>query len=306
MLLNSKQELLDRTSGENVHEIKPKRLKRTIIASTFLMLFVLLMFWAFYNGLVVKEYDVVSHKMPGNTKVRIAVIADLHSHIYGKEQEPIADIIRTQKPDLIALVGDIADDEEPIIGTELFLLKIKDVAPIYYVTGNHEFWSNNVDSTLKLFDNYGVKVLQNESQNITINGVDLTICGIDDPEVFKYTENEELLNMACDDEVLERFSDLNTSRVNILLAHRPERIESYKKYDFDLVLSGHSHGGQFRIPLLLNGLYAPNQGFFPKYSGGLYKHRDLTHIVSRGLSYNPRLPRIFNPPEIVIVEVKGQ
>lgn len=90
-----------------------------------------------------------------------------------------------------------------------------------------------------------------------------------------------------------------------MLSHRPERIESYKKYNFDLVLSGHAHGGQVRIPFLLNGLYAPNQGLFPKYAGGLYTHNNLNHVVSRGLSYNPKLPRIFNPPEIVIVELRG-
>ena len=85
---------------------------------------------------------------------------------------------------------------------------------------------------------------------------------------------------------------------------RPERIQLYKKMDFDLVLSGHAHGGQVRIPFLLNGLCAPNQGWFPEYAGGLYEHDSLIHIVSRGLSYNPRLPRIFNPPEIVIIDLE--
>jgi predicted MPP superfamily phosphohydrolase len=91
----------------------------------------------------------------------------------------------------------------------------------------------------------------------------------------------------------------------ILIAHRPEMIENYKKYSFDLVLSGHTHGGQVRIPLIINGLYAPGQGVFPKYAGGIYTHGNLTHVISRGLSVNPRLPRIFNPPELVIIIIES-
>jgi predicted MPP superfamily phosphohydrolase len=103
------------------------------------------------------------------------------------------------------------------------------------------------------------------------------------------------------------FTELNeVPSFKILVAHRPENIKHYREYSFDLVVSGHAHGGQVRIPYLINGLYAPNQGIFPKYAGGLYKHGSLTHIVSRGLSINPMLPRIFNPPELVIIEVKSQ
>ena len=95
------------------------------------------------------------------------------------------------------------------------------------------------------------------------------------------------------------------SLYKILIAHRPERIEDYKQYSFDLVLSGHAHGGQVRIPGIMNGLYAPHQGLFPKYAGGMYTHDNLTHIVSRGLSVNSRLPRIFNPPELVIISIES-
>jgi predicted MPP superfamily phosphohydrolase len=90
----------------------------------------------------------------------------------------------------------------------------------------------------------------------------------------------------------------------ILIAHRPELIEKYRKYSFDLILSGHTHGGQVRL-LLINGLYAPHQGIFPKYGGGKYKHGNVTHIISRGLSVLPKYPRIFNPPEFVIIVVNS-
>jgi predicted MPP superfamily phosphohydrolase len=104
----------------------------------------------------------------------------------------------------------------------------------------------------------------------------------------------------------ERFRGLDDiKRYKILMAHRPENIETYSKYSFDLVVSGHTHGGQVRIPYIMNGLYAPNQGFFPKYSGGLYHQKNLTLIISRGLSVNPKIPRIFNPPELVVIVIES-
>ena len=96
------------------------------------------------------------------------------------------------------------------------------------------------------------------------------------------------------------------SLYKILIAHRPENIETYKKYSFDLVLSGHTHGGQIRIPGIVNGLYAPNQGIFPKYAGGFYIHGHLTHIISRGLSKKFMLPRPGNPPELVIITIESE
>lgn len=271
-----------------------------------LLVFIGLLVWAFYNDIVISNYEITSDKISENESVRIVVIADLHSHIYGDQQKPLIEKIEAQDPDIIALVGDIVDDNKPTLGAELFLQGIQDIAPIYYVSGNHEYWSGDCDSIKEMISGYGITVLNNERVNIIANGIRLCICGIDDPEVFEHTDDEALLNMASEDEILERFSDIDYSIFNILLAHRPERIESYTWYDFDLVLSGHAHGGQVRIPFFLNGLYAPDQGFFPEYAGGLYKHDALTHIVSRGLSYNRNMPRIFNPPEVVVIDIKGE
>ena len=86
---------------------------------------------------------------------------------------------------------------------------------------------------------------------------------------------------------------------------RTDYIDLYRQYPFDLVLSGHTHGGQVRIPLLVNGLFAPDQGWFPQYAGGLYEVGETSLVVSRGLSYYPRLPRVFDPPEVVVIDVEG-
>lgn len=261
---------------------------------------------AFYNGLTLRRYVVSSDKIDRSSCIRIVEIADLHSHIYGKDQQPLISLIKAQQPDIIALVGDIVDDNDSDTGAWLFFEGIKDIAPVYYVSGNHEYWSGRYDEIRDKVESYGVTVLNNESRQISVNGVRLCISGVDDPELFKYTDDAEYLSIGSEEELFrQRFSDMDGSVFNILLAHRPELIDTYLPYGFDLILSGHTHGGQVRVPLLLNGLFAPSQGWFPKYAGGLYDFDGKTMIVSRGLGFNARVPRIFNPPEVVVVDVTG-
>jgi len=277
--------------------------RRIIKLLTVTVLFLLILFWAFYNGLVVKKYTLESRKLGTNDSIRVVLISDLHSHIYGKNQAELVSIVKAQKPDIIALTGDIADDIEPVDGTKLFLSGIRGLAPTYYVTGNHEFWSNNIKNIKDIIRSYGVIILENNYIQTKVKDSNIIIAGIDDPQVVKYDRTV----FSWSEEMRKAFSELNKKPgYKILLAHRPEYIETYRKYPFDLVLSGHAHGGQVRLPFVLNGLFAPNQGWFPKYAGGVYKHDSLIHVVSRGLSYNPRLPRIFNPPEVVVINIKGK
>ena len=150
--------------------------------------------------------------------------------------------------------------------------------------------------------NSGVTVLRGNTQSVELNGNKIVVHGIDDPEMMTFsmvfTETQEQLN--------EVGKNVNPDYYNILLSHRPEYIPEYMEYGFDLTLSGHAHGGQIRIPYLLNGLFAPNQGFFPKFAGGKYDLDGKTAIVSRGLSKeNTKLPRIFNPPELVFIIVNN-
>lgn len=193
--------LLNRVNNKAKYAIEEKRKLQNKIIKGLLIFNVITICLAFNNNIAIREYEAFSDKITSNTQIRIAVLADLHSCIYGENQNVLIDKIKEQKPDLITLVGDIADDEEPILGTEIFLEKIKDFASVYYVTGNHEFWSNDAGNIVKTIRYYGVKVLQNEQDSISINGIELTICGIDDPYVFKYTNDEEFLNMASEGSV---------------------------------------------------------------------------------------------------------
>ena len=256
---------------------------------------------AFYNGLVTKNYIMTTNKFNSGKTIRAVLITDLHSHVYGKNQNKLILKTKKQNPDIILLAGDIGDDEVPFDGAKSLIDGIKNIAPIFYVSGNHEYWSGDIKNIKQIIRSYGVIVLEHEYKEIIINDIPIIIAGVDDPYWIKYEKNSSGKSMD------KAFKELTLkNQFKILLAHRPERIELYKKYPFDLVVSGHTHGGQVRIPFLLNGLLAPNQGWFPKYAGGMYKHDGTTHIVSRGLSFNPLLPRVFNPPEIVVIDISAQ
>lgn len=233
--------------------------------------------------------------------IRIALVSDLHSCKYGDGQKTLITAIDREKPDLVLLAGDIFDDLISDENTESFLANITEKYPCYYVTGNHEYWSNRVDDMLKTMTDYGVTILQGESEKVLINGQEVILAGLDDPDVDSYASS-----MFSFDEQIEKLTKVDkTNYFSILLAHRPAYIDSYLKMGYKLVLSGHAHGGQWRIPLLLNGLYAPNEGLFPKYAGGSYTFENTQMIVSRGLSReSTRIPRIFNRPELVIIDIK--
>ena len=278
--------------------MKYKNLFISIILSTLLVS-------SLYTKPVIKRYDVVSDKLEPDSICKVIVIADLHNTQYGINNKIIVDKIEKTQPDLILLAGDLISSYSAKSNTLSLIQSVSDIAPLYYVTGNHEFWTHMEDEFIEILEELGVKVLRNEFEAVEISGMTFYICGTDDPDVIYYSDDEKYASMKNPDELLDVFEELDSKMFNLLIAHRPERIESYLEYDFDLIVSGHAHGGQVRVPFLINGLFAPNQGWFPKYAGGRYQHDDTTHIVSRGLSVH-RLPRIFNPPELVLISLKGK
>ena len=246
--------------------------------------------------LAVRTYTIESEQV--STPVRLAVLTDLHACAYGEGQKNLLDAVAVQCPDLVLLGGDIVDDE-PRMPEERALATVEALAevwPVYYVTGNHEFCTERVGEVKELLRAQGAVVLEGESHTVTAAGQSLRIGGVDDPEVGEdvWREQLEAVTAAQDGETF-----------SILLTHRPERVEDYTGRGFDLVLAGHAHGGQWRLPGLINGLMAPNQGLFPRYAGGRYElDGDTTLIVSRGLAReSTRIPRIFNRPELVVVDI---
>lgn len=255
-----------------------------------------------YNGLKIQNYSVETDKL--NSNIRIALITDLHSCKYGENEMKLIEKINEQKPDIILLSGDIFDHKIPDENTEAFIAGVSGKYPCYYVTGNHEYRSGETAFAKKMdiLEKYGVVRLSGEAVTTEINGEKLNICGIDDPLSLDYSfENTKTYQ-----EQLDSIKGIEENgNYTILLSHRPELMPVYSEYNFDLVLTGHAHGGQWRIPFILNGLVAPNQGFFPDYAGGLYEENGTKMIVSRGLARETTIvPRFYNRPEVVIIDLK--
>lgn len=246
------------------------------------------------NRLTLRRYTVGSEKV--KKTVRIALLTDLHSCFYGEGQRELLDMVEAQHPDVVLLGGDIVDDVLPEDNAWLTVRRLAARYPTYYVTGNHEYRSGRVETIRREMAESGVIVLAGECRSVLLQGQRVELCGVDDPKCGGSMWSDQLSAAA-------KAADPDCFAV--LLSHRPERVEDYLAYDFDLVLSGHAHGGQWRLPGLVNGLLAPDQGFFPAYAGGLYRLDENTDlVVSRGLAReSTRVPRIFNPPELVIIDV---
>lgn len=284
--------------------MKQRTKRRLRILAVVLALIGALTFAAFYRGLVTRRYEMASPKLPAGEAIRIVILSDLHSYIYEPGQEPIVRRVKDLKPDVILLSGDMADDRNPLPGFLLLLKGVVPLAPCYYVTGSHDYWGGDIAGVKAAVAAAGAIVLQGQTERLVVRGMPLFISGIDDPIMAPAGQGESE-DSAYRRALNKGFGSLDRSAFNLLAAHRPDFYAEYKALGFDLAACGHTHGGQVRIPFFLNGLFAPNQGWFPKYAGGLYEEEGTSLVVSRGLSYYPELPRIFNPPEIVLVTVKG-
>ncbi|MFJ5771205.1 metallophosphoesterase [Psychrobacillus sp. NPDC093180] len=244
-------------------------------------------------GIKTTKITIESERIPtAFNDLKIVQISDLHDATFGENQEKLAQKVRNASPDLIFLTGDLIDSNRYDLENSLELVRqIISLAPIYYVTGNHEIATNDVDHIKSALSDLGVHVLSNEETIIEKDGEHLRIVGIEDP-----------LNGVSVGDSLSKFGKMDD--YTLVLSHRPETFQDYVDSGVDLVFSGHAHGGQFRIPGL-GGLAAPGQGLFPKYTAGVYEEQDTKMIVSRGLGNSVFPVRVFNTPEIVVVTLKA-
>lgn len=281
-----------------------KRKKKRILSILSLIL-VVLIGWTLWGNtaLEVNEYEIVSDRIPqGFDGFRIAQVSDLHNAEFGEGNGKLIEQLSQTDPDIIVITGDLIDSRHTDLNIALeFCREIMNIAPVYYVSGNHEARVDEY-SELKIgLAEAGVIVLETEKLELTSEGESITLIGLKDPSFrtdYLFGDAASVTQYALGE--LQNVSDGFT----ILFSHRPELFDTYVEAGVDLVFSGHAHGGQFRLPLI-GGLVAPNQGFFPKYDAGLFCEGKTTMIVSRGVG-NSIIPfRINNPPEIVAVELKS-
>ena len=257
------------------------RKKRVLFVASFVL--VILIVWTLWGNtaLEVNEYEVVSDRIPqGFEGFRIAQVSDLHNAEIGEGNENLIELLSQTDPDVIVITGDLIDSRHTDIEIALdFARQAIKLAPVYYVSGNHEARVREYEDLKMGLAEAGVVILENQKVQISREGERITLVGIGDPsfqEDYLFGDSESVARQAIDD--LQNESDGYT----ILLSHRPELFDLYVDTGMDLVFSGHAHGGQFRLPFV-GGLVAPNQGFFPKYDAGQFTEENTTMIVSRGV-----------------------
>lgn len=282
--------------------------KQALITASCILLLCILAAFALCEDLKTVSYTVDSDKINGN--VRIAVISDLHSSKFGSGQSDLIAAIDKSDPDVVLLTGDIFEEDRDHENVKALLSHIGKKYTCFFVTGNHEyrFSSDELYKLRSLVRSYGVAILDGDSTVLSVNGESIRIAGVNDPCGDNFVELDEYGNTIERprfDESLTHLSNVASDGIfTVLMSHRPDYFEKYASLGFDLTVSGHAHGGQIVIPGLVNGLFAPDQGLFPEYAGGRYEIGESVMIVSRGLCRMAFRPRVFNRPELVIIDVK--
>lgn len=282
-----------------------KTIKRALcIILTLFVVFTIVTFWGNVT-LSVDTFLFETDKVNIEDGYKIAHVSDYHNTDNGFLNDAVLSSLRAEKPDAIVLTGDLIDSRKADIEKAIsFVSRLVEIAPVYYVTGNHECnvsiknqsAFDDMINDLKALD---VVVLQNESLEITLpNNEKINLFGINDP--YFHCEYESEVGEATDS--LCASFNVDKSKFNILLAHHPEQLEIYSEYNFDLVFSGHAHGGQVRI--FNQALIAPDQGLFPEFTDGEYKSGGTTLIVSRGIGNSVIPLRIFCRPHLIYLEIK--
>ena len=280
-------------------------MKKLIIIFSIICLLLILCGTYFYfenTTLEVSTYQIASNKIPNEfNNYKIIQISDFHNNTSSKLTKKIVEKIKNQKPNIIVITGDLIDSTKTNVDIAIDMIKeIIEIAPIYYVTGNHEARTNEYDNLKSQMIELGVKILENEAQEIQLNNSTINILGINDPSFYK---ESDILDSKIVKNNMENIQ-YNEDNFTILLSHRPEVFKIYVEKNIDLVFTGHAHGGQIRLPFI-GGIIAPNQGTFPEYTDGIYREKDTTMVVSRGIG-NSIIPfRVNNRPELMIVELKS-
>ena len=263
---------------------------------------------------MVSEFTVKSDKIPkAFDGYKIVQISDLHNAEFGNDNEKLFEAIKKEKPDMIAITGDVIDGSNPNVkNAEKLVKKAVEIAPCCYVSGNHELfldyavYSEFAENIKKM----GVVVLENDLTTIEKDGEKVQIIGIEDQGFWGKDEGrtgaftaDEMMD--ADYSSVESKGKIDSNLYTIVLEHRPTFLDYFAKKKLDLVLTGHAHGGQFRIPFV-GGVFAPDQGYFPKYDAGKYTKDDTVMIVSRGLGNSIIPVRVNNRAELVSIELHSK
>lgn len=247
------------------------------------------------NTFEIKDFILKSKKIPKGQRIKILHISDLHNKKFPNNNEKLLKEIKDQEPDIIVLTGDIIDGKTEGFDDVYNLLQalVSINKNTYFVSGNHEWRNAKKDLFIDGIKNIGIKVINNSNEALTQDNFSINVCGIDDP----YTDHEDT-DLA--------FNNINTDSFTILLSHSPDIVPKNNNLPCDLILCGHTHGGQIRFPFI-GGVIAPGQGFFPKYDKGVYKlNSDTILFINSGLGTSGFPIRFLNKSQICFITLVGK
>ncbi|SFC57132.1 hypothetical protein SAMN04488102_11112 [Alkalibacterium subtropicum] len=277
--------------------------KREIRKAMLVLLLIVGLAYYFYwgnNAVETTHYTYTNEAIPDNFDgYTVVQVSDLHNKDFHGELIPK---IEEADPNIIVVTGDLIDrNRTDLAFAEAFLEEVMTLAPVYFVSGNHEVASGNYPELREIIDQTGVLNLDDASRVLTQDNEQINLLGLADPLTMQLDDViEEGSESGVIKQTIEEISTDDPERFDLLLSHRPELFDMYEEAGIDLVLTGHAHGGQIRLPFI-GGLFAPSQGFFPDYTDGRYVEDETTMILSRGLGNSIFPLRVFNRPELVVI-----
>lgn len=249
------------------------------------------------EDLEISRYEVNSKKLPESFDgFKIVQLSDLHGAEFGEDGMELVDKVGSLEPDMIALTGDFVTDEGDLAAVEKLAARLVKLCPVYFVSGNHEFGSGLAVKVRNILERAGVKYLSNEYLTINRGDDEILLGGVEDPLAYA--------DMLSPDELAQKMNDAAPDAFKILLGHRNYWMTEYPELPVDLIFCGHAHGGLIRIPGV-GGLIGTDRRLFPDFDAGQFNNGRYTLIVSRGLGNSVPIPRVFNRPEIVCVELSS-
>lgn len=249
------------------------------------------------EDLEISRYEVNSKKLPESFDgFKIVQLSDLHGAEFGEDGMELVEKVKELEPDIIALTGDFVTDEGDLAAVKKLAGRLTELCPVYFVSGNHEFGSGLAVKVRNILERAGVKYLSNEYLTISRGEDEILLGGVEDPLAYA--------DMLSPDELAQKMNDAAPDAFKILLGHRNYWMTEYPELPVDLIFCGHAHGGLIRIPGV-GGLIGTDRRLFPDFDAGEYNNGRYTLIVSRGLGNSVPIPRVFNRPEIVCVELSS-
>lgn len=249
------------------------------------------------EDLEISRYEVKSQKLPESFDgFKIVQLSDLHGAEFGEDGMGLVEKVKELEPDIIALTGDFVTDEGDLAAVKKLAGRLTELCPVYFVSGNHEFGSGLAIKVRNILERAGVKYLSNEYLTISRGEDEILLGGVEDPLAYA--------DMLSPDELAQKMNDAAPDAFKILLGHRNYWMTEYPELPVDLIFCGHAHGGLIRIPGV-GGLIGTDRRLFPDFDAGEYNNGRYTLIVSRGLGNSVPIPRVFNRPEIVCVELSS-